>query len=195
MIEQRNSVPFWLIGVIVALVLILIGQRIGAGSANPVLIEKFAPKPTDPNAPQPQFELPQVSLPNLPPQLQRAVTDLRNRFAGGEAVPALTPVANSVRVKIEVSTLQRNGENVQIRGTLSNIANQPIEVPSSAFSFRDSSGVVYTLGNSGGATIQPGESTPFDLAVPLPADRGLSLIFTLPPDAPIQQTLIVATTS
>jgi hypothetical protein len=66
-------------------------------------------------------------------------------------------------------------------------------VPPSAFSFRDSAGISYATAGSGGTTLQPGQSTPFDLGVPLPGERGLSLIVSLPPDPPLQQVLVVET--
>ena len=81
-----------------------------------------------------------------------------------------------------------------MRGELKNIADQPLDVPATAFSFRDSAGIAYTLGGSGATTVQPGQTAPFDLSVPLPAERGLTLIVTLPPDPPIQQTLVVEAT-
>ena len=189
--QHRNSVPFWLIGVIVALILIFVGQRLGGG-ANPVLVDTFRPDPTDTSAPAPPgFELPQVSLPQLPAEAQQAIEDLRDRFASGEAVPALTPEATGVRARIEVQEIKRQGDSVQVRGSVSNIADQPLQVPASAFSFRDSAGVAYTLGGSGITTVQPGQLAPFDLSVPLPEGRGMTLIVELPPDPPIQQTLIV----
>lgn len=191
--QQRNPIPFWLIGVIVALILILIGQRVGGG-ANPVLIDTFRPDPTDPSAPTPPgFQLPQVNLPQLPPEAQQAIQSVRDRFAAGEAVPALTPEATGVRARIQVQEIKRQGSNVQVRGNLTNIGDQPLQVPASAFSFRDSAGIAYSLSGSGATMVGPGQAAPFDLSVPLPEGRGLTLLVELPPDAPIQQTLIVET--
>lgn len=192
--SQRNSVPFWLIGVIVALVLILVGQRLSGAGANPVLVDTFRPAPTDASAPTPPgFQLPQVNLPQLPPDAQKALENVRDRFASGQAVPALTPKATGVRASVEVKEVKRAGGNVQVRGNINNIADQPLQVPASAFTFRDSAGVSYTLGGNASTTVQPNQSAPFDLSVPLPEGRGITLIVTLPPDPPIQQTLIVET--
>src|SRR6266508_3397636 len=150
--DNRNTLPMWIGGLLLALALIVISNRAGGGLNSPALLQRFAPRPTDPNAPTAQpYQLPQVSLPNLPPALQRAVTSLRDRLAGGEAIPA------------------------------------------GAFSFRDSRGVIYATVGSGGTTLRAGQSTSFDLGVPLPPDLGLTLILTLPPDQPLEQILVVET--
>ena len=192
--ENRNTLPMWLGGLLLALVLIVISNRAGGGFGNPALIQRFAPRPTDPNAPTAEpYQLPQVHLPSLPPAVQQAVTNLRDRFAGGEAVPALTPVATGPRVRVEVSEVKRGSERVQVRGTIANITNASLVVPPGSFSFRDSRGVMYATVGSGGTTLQAGQSTTFDLGVPLGPDLGLTLILTLPPDQPIEQTLVVET--
>lgn len=191
--NPRFSPPFWLVGVVIAVVLILIGQRLGGAVNNQALVETFRAQPTDPSAPPQPGSLPQVSLPELPPEAQAALQRLGERFASGASVPALTPVASGARARVEVSAVARDGDNVKVRGTITNTAAQPLEVQTSAFTFRDSAGVTYTIGGSGATTVQPQQSAPFDLSVPLPAGRGLALVVTLPPDEPIQQTLVVET--
>ena len=191
--ENRNTLPMWLGGFLLALVLILISNRAG-GVNNPALIQRFAPRPTDPNAPTAEpYQLPQVHLPSLPPAVQQVVTNVRDRLAGGEAVPALTPVASGPRVRVEVSEVKRASERIQVRGTITNTTNAPLTVPPGAFSFRDSRGVMYATVGSGGTALQAGQSTTFDLGVPIPPNLGLTLILTLPPDQPLEQTLVVET--
>ncbi len=46
--ENQNTTLMWLGGVVIALLLIVISTRAGGGLNNPVLIQKFAPRPTDP---------------------------------------------------------------------------------------------------------------------------------------------------
>lgn len=194
--NTSNTFPMWLGGILLALVLILISVRGGGGISNPRLEQEFAPKPTDPSAPTARpFELPQIHLPSLPPNVQDAYTQLRDRLSSGQAVPALTPQARGPRVRVEVGEVRRSGDTVQVRGKVSNIADGAVEIPPGAFSFRDSAGVSYTTGGSPGTALQPGQSAAFDLSVPLPAERGLALILTLPPDPPLEQTLVVETKS
>lgn len=192
--DEQNRFPILLGGILLGLVLILISTRGGAGFGNPALSQRFAPRPTDPNAPTAQsFQLPQVSLPDLPPEMRRALTNLRDRLAGGEAVPALTPVAIGPRLRIEVREIKRTGDRVKVAGSVSNIADRPVTIPPGAFSFRDSAGIIYATTGTGGAMLRAGESTSFDLSVPLPPDRGLTLIVTAPPDPPLEQILVVET--
>ena len=191
--DNRSTLPMWLGGLLLALALILISNRAG-GLNNPALIQRFAPRPTDPNAPTVQpYQLPQVSLPNLPPAVQRAVTSLRERLAGGEAIPALTPMVSGPRVRLEVGEVKRTSDHVQVRGKITNITDAPLAIPPGAFSFRDSRGVLYATSGSAGTALQPSQSTSFDLGVPLPLDLGLTLILTLPPDQPLEQILVVET--
>ncbi|NOK57574.1 MAG: hypothetical protein GFH27_549303n160 [Chloroflexi bacterium AL-W] len=193
--NERHQVPFWLIGVLIALVLILIGNRIGSQPNNVELSRAFAPVPTDPNAPiAPSIEPPQVNLPELPPDIQQGVVGLRDRLAGGESIPALTPVASSNQLQIDITQVRREGDQIHIRGRVSNIADSSVNIPATAFSFRDSAGTTYGLNGNAITTLEPDQSTEIDLSVPLPPDLGLTLIVAVPPDPPIQQILIVETT-
>jgi hypothetical protein len=187
--DNRPLFPIWVGGILLGILLILLSTR--GGDLNSMALERrFAP---DPNAPKPApFQLPQVSLPSLPAGMQQTLIDLRDRFALGQAIPALTPVASGPRVRIEVGEIKRNGEQVKISGTVTNISNAPLEIGLSAFSFRDSVGVSYAASGAS-TTLRPGQSTALDLALPLPQSRGLTLVITLPPDPPIEQVLMVET--
>ena len=194
--NERKQVPFWLFGVLIALVLILIGNQIGSQPNNVELSRAFAPVPTDPNAPTaPSIEFPEVSLPELPPEVQQGVADLRDRLAGGETIPALTPVASSNQLEIDITQIRREGEQVHIQGRVSNIASSSVNIPATAFSFRDSAGTTYGLNGNTITTLEPDQATDIDLSVPLPPDLGLTLIVAVPPDPPIQQILIIETTT
>ncbi|HEU5011572.1 MAG TPA: hypothetical protein VFT66_03435 [Roseiflexaceae bacterium] len=191
MSRDEGKFPLWLAGVLIAVFLIAIGRFV-SGPGNPVLVQQFAPRPTDPNAPTVEsWQLPQVHLPSLPPAVQRRITDLRDRFGGGEAVPALTPVATGPRVRVEVTQVRRQGEQAEVRGTITNISDQPLTIPANAFSFRDSAGTTYAIEGSSSTELQPNQSTDLSLSVPLPAGRGLTLILNLSPDPPLEQVLLV----
>jgi hypothetical protein len=190
--DNRNTLTMWLGGVLLALLLIVISTRAGGGFNNAALSQRFIPHPTDPNAPTSEsFQLPQVNLPSLPPALQQQITSLRDRLIGGQAVPALTPVASGPRARVEVTQIKRSGDHVQISGNITNSTSAALTVPPGAFTFRDSRGITYATTTSGGTTLQANQSTSFDLGVPVDAAHGLTLILTLPPDPPLQQTLLV----
>src|SRR5262245_49056921 len=108
MYNRDKKFPMWMGGILLALVLILISNRGSGGLTNPVLIGRFVPHPADPSVPTAQaFQLPQVHLPSLPPAVQDTVIKLRDRFAGGGAIPALTPVAAGPRVRVNVEEVRR----------------------------------------------------------------------------------------
>jgi hypothetical protein len=187
--DDRPHLPAWIGGILLALILILISTR-GGGINSAVLKHRFAPDPNAPTAAP--FQLPLIDLPSLPENVRQTLTTLRDRFAGGQAVPALTPIASGPRLRVEVRTVQRNGEQVGISGMIANISGEALELPMDAFVFRDSAGIAYAASGRS-TTLQPGQSTALDLTVPLPAGRGLTLVVTLPPDPPLEQMLVVAT--
>lgn len=189
--SNESNMPFLIGGALLALLLFIITTRSGPPNAA-ALNQQFAPRPTDPNAPTPApFQLPQVNLPSLPPELQRQVTGIQEQLAGGGTTPALTPTASDATVRIQVAELRRNGVNIQVRGTIRNISTAPITVPPEAFSFRDSTGTTYSTAGSGSATLAPNQETSFDLTVPLPENHGLTMIVSLPPNPPLEQILLV----
>ena len=192
MYDRDKKLPMWLAGILLALVLILVSNRGSGGLSNPVLIGRFMPHPTEFGAPTPQpFELPQVHLPSLPPAVQDSLTKLRDRFAGGEAIPALTPIASGQHIKVDISEVRRVGDQVQLKGSITNISDAPLTIPPGAFSFRDSGGVSYSTAGSAAVTLAAGQTTTLDLGVPLPDGRGLTLILTVPPDPSLEQVLVV----
>jgi hypothetical protein len=196
MYDRDKKIPMWLGGILLGLLLILLSNRGSGGLTNPVLIQRFVPRPADPSAPTAQpFQLPQVHLPSLPPAVRDSLTQLRDRFASGQGVPALTPVASGPRVKVEVTEVRRAGDHVQIKGSVANTSGAPLAIPPGAFTFRDSGGVSYSTGGSAAVTLAAGQSTTLDLGVPLPEGRGLTLILSIPPDPPLEQVLVVETRS
>ncbi len=173
-----------------ALLLILLSTRGRFTPEETALQQQFAPQPTVPGATSAPA-LPQFDLKGVSPGVAETVQDLWQGLAGGGEIPALTPVAENERLRIEVNAIQRQGDTVQLRGQITNISSVEVAVPLSAFILRDTSGTSYTA--AAGRTVQlvPGESTPLDLTVPLPEDRGLTLMLNLPPDPAVEQILLV----
>jgi hypothetical protein len=196
MYDRDKKIPMWIGGILLALVLILLSSRGSGGLTNPVLIGRFVPRPADPSAPTAEsFQLPQVHLPSLPQAAQQALKNARDRLARGESIPALTPTTSGATATVEVGEVRRDGDHVQIKGSVTNISDAPLTIPPGAFAFRDSAGVSYSTSGSAAVTLAAGQSTTLDLGVPLPEGRGLTLVLTIPPDPPLEQVLIVETTS
>lgn len=190
--NDENRIPIWLGGIVLALILIFISTRGGAG--NQALSQHFAPQPTDPNAPSPApLALPQVRLPGLPPDMQSTLTSIGARIAGGQSVPALTPVVSGPRIRVTIPQIKREGDRILVSGSVENLSDKPLAIPTNAFSFRDSAGVVYTTSGDS-STLQPGQRVALNLSVSPPAERGLTLVVTLPPDPPLDQVLILEPT-
>jgi len=155
MYDRDKKFPMWMGGILLALVLILISNRSSGGLTNPVLIGRFVPRPADPSLPTAQaFQLPQVHLPSLPPAVQDTVIKLRDRLAGGGAIPALTPVAAGPRARVNVEEVRRISDHVQIKGSVANLSDSALTIPSGAFSFRDSAGVSYSTRRFSGARLR-----------------------------------------
>ena len=93
--------------------------------------------------------------------------------------------------RVQVGQVKRSGDHLQINGTVTNISSAALTIPPGAFSFRDSRGISYATTTSGGTTLQPNQSTSFDLGVPVSSDRGLTLVLMLPPDPPLEQILVI----
>ena len=189
--RSDSALPFLLAGLLLAA--ILIGSSFLANPPNTRILQpKFLAQTPDPSAPtDDSFELPQVPQPSLPLDVQSQLKSLQERLSGGQGIPALTPVVQEQGVQIEVRELRREGEAVQVRGTIKNTGTSKLTIPPDAFIFRDSAGVRYGTQGANGATLAPNEHVEFDLGVPLPEGRGLSLILRIPPAPPIQQILFV----
>ncbi len=186
--DTQQRVPLWIWGVVLALVLILLSTRGRLPSGNSALEEHFAHQRTSVTL----ADLPQLDLNRLPVEVQQVAQQLQQQLGAGQAAPPLTPVAQSPRLRVEVRELRRAGSGVQIIGEVTNIGTTPITVPVRAFELRDSSGATYVADASGQAELAPGASTPLDLTVPAPPERGLLLRLVLPPDPPMEQVLLVA---
>jgi hypothetical protein len=189
--RSENGLPFVVVGVVVALVVILFTFQ-SRPPNDAILQRQFAPQPIDPSVPTlAPFELPQVSIPDVPPALRTTISDLTEQLASGKSIPALTPIATGARLQVTVRDLSQIGNTVSVRGSVRNTSTNRLTIAPEAFLFRDSTGVSYATVGSNPATLEPGEQTSFDLSVPLPKGYGLTLIVSVPPDPPIEQILIV----
>jgi hypothetical protein len=191
-LDNRNQfLPAWMLGVVIALILIGISTQGRFAPNNPALREYFAVQPT-PGGLAPDFTLPELDLGQLPPGLQEAARDVWQRLGATRISRPVEPTAQSARLRVEISELRQEQDGLLVRGSVTNISGAALEVPISAFELRDSTGASYIAGGGASAELQAGASTPLELTVPLPEARGLMLITNLPPDPPLEQRLLVA---
>jgi hypothetical protein len=193
-----ERIPSYLIfGLLLAVVMIGLSSVLSSRNlpANQGLVKQFVPQTPDPNVPTPApWQLPQVRLPDLPPEIRQTVDGAWQRFVRGDQTVALTPVATNQRVRVEITSVQRANDQVQIKGTVTNSGSQPLPISTASFSFRDSTGQTYSVSGSGSVNLAAGQSTVLELSVPVPPERGIVLILNLPPDPPLEQTLLLAPT-
>jgi len=186
MSERRTTITMVALGVLIALALIAFDGS-GGSFSSPELMKHFAARPPDPS--DPLFDLPRISVPQAPPDLIRALEELQARLSEGRTAAPLTPTATGPRAEVRVSGMRRHGDQIIVSGSVRNVGNRAVTIPPGTFVFRDSHGVRYTTEASGSATLAPGEMMTFEFTIPLPPRRGLTLIFDLPPDPPLEQTL------
>ncbi len=185
--QASGGVPIWILGVVVAFVLIVLSSRGGLRLGNQALSEHFARQPVPSG---PAVQLPQLDLSALPAGLQETARELRRTLGLGGPGNPLEPIAETPRLLIEVRELAPISAGLAVRGVVTNRSTAEVTVPISAFELRDSMGASYIASGGGSATLRPGESTPLELTVPLPEGLGLLLITNLPPDAPVEQRLL-----
>ncbi len=176
---------------VAALVLIVVTSSGRFFGGNDALKQRFAPQPTVPGAEQ-TASAAQPDWLQLPESAKELIRQAQAKLGQGQNAPVLTPIAQSARLEVEVREVRPTNNGVQVVGQVTNISTAAIDVPVSAFQFRDSVGNVYASSATTTTRLEVGASTPLDLGVPLAPGRGLSLIVRFAPDPPIEQTLIVA---
>ncbi|MCG8348340.1 MAG: hypothetical protein MI924_11240 [Chloroflexales bacterium] len=185
---SNRQIPIWLWGVLLAAFLIFLSARGRLPTDNPALQQHFASQPA---AASPDLALPQLDLSSLPSEIQSVAQNVQRQLGMGQSVPALTPVAQNQRLRVEVSAVQLTAEGVRISGTVTNISTTDLQVPIQAFELRDSTGTLYATSGNAQVRLAPGTDTPLDLTIPMPEGRGLMLRLNFPPDPPIEQILLV----
>ena len=187
--KNESALPFLLGGLLLAALLIFFS--FGGNTPNDaVLQQRFAPQPTVPGEQPPEVELPKVTLPELPPAAREQVVKISEALSINAKAPALTPVAAAGGITVTVNEVERQGDQVSVRGSVRNDTTADLQIGPEAFIFRDSAGVTYNTRGSGTSTLAPGQETSFDLTVPLPPERGLTMKLDLPPNPPIEQMLV-----
>lgn len=189
--QSQGNGPFWIWGVIGALAIIVLTSSGRFFGGNDALKQRFAPQPTVPGADQ-TASAAQPDWFQLPESAKEMIRQAQEKLGQGQNAPVLTPVAQSARLKVEVHEVRPTNNGVQVVGQVTNISSAAIDVPVSAFQFRDSAGNVYASSATTTTHLEAGASTPLDLGVPLAPGRGLSLIVRFSPDPPIEQSLIFA---
>ena len=176
--------PSWLIAIAVFIIAIVMVQvmrdRSGGASA---LQQQFAAQP-------PSDGIPNIDLPPLPDDIAGIARTAVARLRTGAPAPALTPVAQNQRLRIEISGMEQVAEGLKISGSIVNTGTEPLPVSLNAFQFVDSSGTTYTTQGDAATTLAAGQRAPLDLVLPIENPQQLTLRVQLDGDAPIEMVLL-----
>jgi hypothetical protein len=180
--ESRDRRPSILLALVIFVVLVLLVQQVSQRQTTRPLQEHFAA-----SSPASDEEL---QFPPVPTQLVPLVQTTTALISGGQAAPALTPVAQTDTLRIEIDQIASEEEGLRITGNVINISPNPVDVSLDAFRFIDADNGVYVSSGSPTTTLQPGQQAPIDLQLPITDPTGLQLEITLPDQPPIEMILL-----
>ena len=162
---QRTHFPMWIVGVILAAVLIAVSWP-RQQHTNLVTVFDQAPTPDVSGI----LEHPIVS----------SLEEMTGGLGSGEppVTPAGAPVVANERVAIYVDDIQRIGSTMQMRGRVANVGQAPLAISVADFTFVDATGVQYGV-DGAASDLAPGASEAFEFTVPVPPSRTLTMTLTL----------------
>jgi hypothetical protein len=155
----------------------------GRMPANRPLDQQFAARPPEPGAGQ-------LALPPLPSSVADLARTARARIGAGGRGAALTPVAESSRLRVEIAGIKAVQGGLQITGRAINRSAEPLVLSLSAFRFTDGSGMVYASENDANTSLEPGQGVPLDLLLPITDPRQLILDVELAGETPLRMVLL-----
>lgn len=181
---RRSQGPSWVTAVVIFAVLLVALQLFRSRMpANRSLEQTFAASPPAPGAGQ-------LELPPLPSSVAELARTAAARIGAGNRAVPLTPVAESTRLRVEISGINAVNGGLHIAGFAVNTSAEPLVLSLSVFRFTDGSGMVYATENDAGTTLQPGQRVPLDLQLPVADPSQLILDVELPNDAPLRMVLL-----
>lgn len=185
-VGRRSQGPSWITAVVIFAVLLvalqLFRSRVPAGRP---LEQQFAAQPPAPGAGSGQ-----LVLPPLPSSVAGLARTAVARIGAGSRAAALTPVAESSRLRVEITGIRAAKGGLQITGFAFNTSAEPLVLSLGAFRFTDGSGMIYAAENDAGTTLQPGQRVPLDLVLPIADPSQLVLDVELVDQAPLRMILL-----
>jgi hypothetical protein len=181
---KRSQGPSWMTAVVIFVLLLITLQVFrGRTSTNRPLEQQFAASPPEPGTGR-------LVLPPLPSSVAGLARTAAARISAGSRASPLTPVAESSRLRVEITGLETATGGLHITGFAANIGAEPFVLSLGAFRFTDGSGMVYATENDAGTSLEPGTRVPLDLMLPIADPRELILDVELAGDAPLRMVLL-----
>jgi hypothetical protein len=185
--HNHSHGPSWLVALAIFVGLLLLVQVFrGYSSGAERLEQQFAAERPVPGSGR--VELP--ALPTLPASVSNLARTAAARIGAGSTGAALTPVAQSADLRVEIVGIRQALGGLQITGAATNTGQQPLPVSLADFRFTDGSGTVYAAENAAATTLEPGQRAPLDLTLPIQDPRQLTLEVQLAGQPPLQMVLI-----
>ncbi len=181
---KRSQGPSWLFAVAIFVGLLVLLQIFGgAGSGARPLTQQFAAKP-------PESGSGQLPLPPLPSSVSDLARTAAARIGRGAVGAALTPVAQSADLRVEITGIRQAAGGLRITGAATNTGKRPLPVSLGAFRFVDGTGTVYAAESAAATTLDPGQRAPLDLTLPIRDARQLTLDVQVEGAPPLHMVLV-----
>jgi hypothetical protein len=175
--------PSWFIAVLAFVVLIAIMQMVTRNTQQRPLDQHFA-------ASRPAPDAGQIPFPAIPTNIAGLARTTTARLLGGQAVTPLNTADQNESLRVEINTVQQEGEQLRLDGSVTNIGRTPVDVSLDAFRFIDEHQTVYASSGSPATTLQPGQQAPLNLTLPLLNPHQLQLEVSQPGLTPLRLVLI-----
>jgi hypothetical protein len=183
--DSPNHWPSWLIATLIFVVLVVMLRLASGGNATQTagLQQQFAANPPAPDAGK-------IELPPVPTNLAGLARTTTARILGGLTSQPLNKLARNEVLEVEISSMDPVEGGLKLVGRVTNISAAPVSVSLDNFRFTDASGTVYASSGSPATLLQPQQTAPLDLSLPIPATSQLTLDVTQPNQQPIQLILL-----
>jgi hypothetical protein len=183
--NSQNRWANWLTALLIFLGIVTVIQIIERRSPSQEqrLQQRFAASP-------PALDAGKIELPPIPTDMIALARTTTARLFSGQAGAPLNTVAQNEALRVEISSIKSEGENLRLSGMISNTSTASITVSLDAFKFTDAAGTVYASSGGPTSTLEPGQQAPLDLTLPIANPSALRLQVEQPNQSPIELQLI-----
>jgi hypothetical protein len=183
--DSPNHWPSWLVAILIFVVLVAVLRFASGGNPTQTggLQQQFAANPPAPDAGQ-------IELPPVPTNLAALARTTTARILGGLTSAPLNKLGRNEVLEVEISSIDPVDGGLKLTGRVTNISTAPVSVSLDSFRFTDAGGTIYASSGSPATSLQPQQTAPLDLSLPIPATSQLTLDVTLSGQQPIQLILL-----
>jgi len=179
---KQSHGPSWITALLIFLGLLVLLQFFREPSSRR-LEEQFAARPPAQGAAG-------LALPPLPSGVAGLARTAIARLGAGQPSRALTPIAQSSKVRVDITAIKPVTGGLEISGAATNTGSEPLPVSLAAFRFTDAAGTVYVAEGATQTILQPGQRVPLDLTLPIAEPGQLILDVVLPGEPPLHMILL-----